>query len=62
MKGEIMEYTVDEERSVYGKVMENIDCYCPEDSDDLRLARGIFNGLIIELAAAIFLFVVVAAI
>jgi hypothetical protein len=58
MKGEIMEYTVDEERSVYGKVMENIDCYCPEDSDDLRLARGIFNGL----AAAIFIFVVVAAI
>jgi hypothetical protein len=62
MKGEIMEYTVDEERSVYGKVMENIDCYYPEDSEDLRLARGNFNGFIIELAAAIFLFVVVAAI
>jgi len=54
--------TIDKERVVYGNNIEYVDCYDSEDSDDLRLASGIFNGFIIELAAAIFLFVVVAAI
>ena len=57
-----MEYTVDEKKIVYENDIAHVVCYDSENSDDLRLARGIFNGFIIELAAAIFLFVVVAAI
>ena len=62
MKGEIMEYTADEERSVYEKEMDNIDCYYPEDSDDLKLAKGILNGFAIEFIIAISIFVAVVAI
>jgi len=62
MKGEIMEYTADEERSVYGKEMDNIDCYYPQDSDDLKLAKGILNGFAIEFIIAISIFVAVVAI
>jgi len=57
-----MEYTIAKERIIYENDIEYVDCYEFESSDDLRLAKGIFNGFIIELAAAIFLFVVVAAI
>ena len=57
-----MENTIDRERIIYGNDIEYADCYESENSDDLKLAKGIFNGFIIELAAAIFLFVVVAAI
>jgi len=57
-----MEYTADEERSVYEKEMDNIDCYYPEDSDDLKLAKGILNGFAIEFIIAISIFVAVVAI
>jgi hypothetical protein len=62
MKGEIMQYTVDEERLVCRKEVENIDCYYPEDSDDLKLAKGILNGFAIEFIIAISIFVAVVAI
>jgi hypothetical protein len=57
-----MENTIDKERIIYGNDIEYVDCYESESSDDLKLAKGIFNGFMIELAAAIFLFAVVAAI
>jgi hypothetical protein len=57
-----MEKTIDKGRMNCGSDIEYVDYYESESSDDLRLAKGIFNGLIIELAAAIFIFVVVAAI
>ena len=62
MRRETMENTIDKERIIYGNDIDCVDCYQSENSDDLKLAKGIFNGFIIELAAAIFLFVVVAAI
>ena len=40
----------------------NIDLHYTDNSDNLRLARGIFNGFIIELFAAVFVVVVVAII
>jgi hypothetical protein len=61
MRRETMEYTIDKERINYENDIY-VDCYKSESSDDLRLAKGIFNGFIIELAAAVFLVVVVAAI
>jgi hypothetical protein len=62
MRKETMEYTIDEERIIYESDMECVDCYESENSDDLRLARGIFNGFMIQLFAAIGIFVVIAAI
>jgi hypothetical protein len=62
MRRETIEYTIDKERIIYEIDIEYVDCYEFESSDDLRLAKGIFNGFIIELAAAVFLVVVVAAI
>jgi len=62
MRRETMEYTIDKERIIYGNDIEYVDCYESENSDDLRLARGIFNGFIIELFAAAFVVVVVAII
>jgi len=57
-----MENTIDKKRIIYGNDIEYADGYESENSDDLKLAKGIFNGFMIELAAAIFLFAVVAAI
>ncbi len=57
-----MEYTIDRERIIYESDMEYVDCYDSENSDDLRLARGIFNGFIIQLFAAIFIFAIIAII
>ena len=62
MRRETMEYTIAKERIIYENDIEYVDCYKSESSDDLRLAKGIFNGFIIELAVAVFLVVVVAAI
>jgi hypothetical protein len=60
MRRGTMEYTVDKERVVYD--IEHVVCYDSEDSDDLTLARGIFNGFIIEVVAAVFIVAVIAAI
>ena len=54
--------TIDKERVVYGNNIEYVDCYDSEDSDDLRLASGIFNGFIIELFGAAFVVAIVAVI
>jgi hypothetical protein len=63
MRRETMVNTIDKERIIYKKDMEYIDCYESENSDDLSLARGIFNGFIIELfAAAAFVVVVITLI
>ena len=61
-KRETMENTIDKERIIYENDIEYVDCYESENSDDLTLARGIFNGFIIQLFAAIGIFVVIAAI
>ncbi len=57
-----MEYIIDQERLVCNSDMEYVDYHESENSDDLRLARGIFNGFIIELLAAAFIVVVVTII
>ena len=57
-----MEYTIDKERIIYENDIEDADCYESKNSDDLRLARGIFNGFIIELFAAVFVVAIVAII
>ena len=57
-----MEYTVDEKKIVYENDIAHVVCYDSEDSDDLRFSRGILNGFIIELFAAIFIFAIVAVI
>jgi hypothetical protein len=62
MRRETMEYTIDKERIIYENDIEDADCYESENSDDLRLARGIFNGFVIQLFAAIFIFAIVAVI
>jgi len=57
-----MEYTVDEKKIVYENDIAHVVCYDSEDSDDLRFAKGIFNGFMIQLFAAIFIFAIVAVI
>ncbi len=57
-----MEKTIDKERIIYENNMEDVGCYDSENSDDLRFAKGIFNGFIIELFAAAFVVVVVSII
>ena len=59
-----MENTVNKERVIYGndREIEFVGCYESESSDDLTLARGIFNGFMIQLFAAAFIFTIVAVI
>ena len=57
-----MEQIVDPERLLNANEIANIDLHYTDNSDNLRLARGIFNGFIIELFAAAFVVVVVAII
>jgi len=57
-----MEYTIDQERLLNENEKEDIYLHYSDNSDDLKLAKGILNGFIIELVAAIFIFVVIAAI
>jgi hypothetical protein len=57
-----MEKTIDKERMIYGSDIEYVDYYESESSDDLTLAKGIFNGFIIELFAAAFVVAIVAVI
>lgn len=57
-----MEYTIDQERLLHENEKEDIYLHYSDSSDDLKLAKGILNGFIIELVAAIFIFVVIAAI
>ena len=56
-----MENTIDKERIIYENDIY-VDCCKSESSDDLRLAKGIFNGFIIQLYAAALIFLVIAAI
>ena len=62
MRKETMEYTINKERIICESDMEYVDCYESENSDDLRLARGIFNGFIIQFFAAAFIVAIVAII
>jgi hypothetical protein len=62
MRKEAMEYTVCQERLLYENEMELVDCHYTEDADDLKLAKGILNGFIIQLFAAALIFVAIAAI
>jgi hypothetical protein len=62
MRREAMEYSVEQERLLYENEMELVDCHYTEDADDLKLAKGIFNGFIIELFAAAFVIVIIAVI
>jgi hypothetical protein len=57
-----MKNLLDQERLLNADEVANIDLHYTDNSDDLRFARGIFNGFIIELFAATFLVVVVAMI
>ena len=57
-----MEQIVDQERLLNVNEMANGDFHYTDNLDDLRLARGIFNGFILELFAAAFVVVVVAII
>jgi hypothetical protein len=57
-----MKNLLDQERLVNDSEMANNDLLYADNSDDLRFARGIFNGFIIELFAAAFAVVVVTII
>jgi hypothetical protein len=58
----IMEQIVDQERLLDEGEIANIDLHYTFNSDDLRLARGIFNGFIVELFAAAFVYVIIVMI
>ena len=57
-----MKYSVDQQKIVCNSDMEYVGCYDSENSEDLKLVRGMFNGFIIEVFVAIFIFVVAVAI